>query len=175
MPRANWGIDATDVDDFDRDGQYKPYAGPIPQNGVYEWNIKALKFAGATKDKFPQIRVGLELAPREDRDEDQYEGYFIMAFLTVSDKTRWQYVPFLDAIGVSGSEFTRRTITDEEGNIKKIGKWRNTGDEFIAAELRDNDPDFISKNPKKIGWIGALPDDGEDDGDEDYYDEDEPV
>ena len=100
MPRANWGINSADVDEFDRDSQYKPYDGPIPPNGVYEWNVKVLKFAAATKEKTPQLRVGLELSPREDRDEDQYEGYFKMAFLNVSDKTAFVYVPFLDAIGV---------------------------------------------------------------------------
>jgi len=173
MPKANWGVSSADVDEFDRDSQYKPYDGPIPSNAVYEWNIKVLKFISATKDKLPQLRIGLVLAPREERDEDQYDGYFIMVFLPVSDKTAFRYVPFLDAIGVSGQEFTDRTITDEEGNIKKIGKWRNTGEEFIAAELKDG-ADQNGASRKEIGYMGPLLEDELDDtvDDDDYYDED---
>ena len=171
MPKANWGVSSSDVDNFDRNSQYQPYDGLIPPNGVYEWNIKVLKFAAATKEKLPQLRVGLELSPREGRDEDKYEGYFKMAFLNVSDKTAFVYVPFLDAIGVTGREFTERTITDEEGNVKKIGRWRNTGEEYIRAELTTNEYD--TKDGKGIGWIGPIndDDDGEDLDDDDDYDD----
>jgi hypothetical protein len=172
MPKANWGIGASDVDEFDRDSQYKPYTGPEPTNGVYVWNINVLKFVSATKEKQPQLRVGLELVPREGREEEeQYEGYFTMAFLTVMEKTAFVYVPFLDAIGVSGREFTQRTITDEEGNIKKIGSWRNTGDVLIMAQLGDG-TDANNKPIKKIKWFGAYEEDAEEEVDDgEYYDD----
>lgn len=175
MPRANWGIDASDVDDFDRDSQYMPYAGPTPPNGVYMWQIKVLKFVSADRKKLPQLRIGLELVPREDRDEDQYEGYFLMAFPPVSNRTQFRYVPFLDAIGVTGREFKERTLIDAENNIKKIGKWRNTGEELICAELKDGEDQ--NGNPRKeIGMFMAVPEedyDDEDDYDEDDYEDDE--
>jgi hypothetical protein len=179
MPRANWGIDASDVDDFDRSTQYKPYAGPIPSNGVYLWQINVLKFIAADNKKLPQLRVGLELVPREDRDEEKYEGYFLMAFLQIADSTRWKYVPFLDAIGVTGKEFTGATIIDQEGNVRKIGKWRNTGEEWILAELKDGQ-DQNGNSRKEIGTFLPVPDDYyEDEEDEDYdddeYDEEDPV
>lgn len=177
MPRANWGISSSDVDNFDRDGQYKPYDGPIPANGVYRWQIKKLQHIAATGSKLPQLRVGLELVPR-NRDEKRYQGYFLMAFLPVSAKTAFRYVPFLDAIGVSGRDFETRTVTDQEGNISKIGGWRNSGTEIIKAEIKDG-TDAEGGSRKEIGWMGedseeAAPDDDDDDfEDEEEYDDDD--
>jgi len=169
MPRVNWGVSARDIDNFDRDSQYKPYDGPIPANGVYEWQIKVLKSIAPTDDKLPQLRVGLELAPRDgNKAEQKYAGYFTMAFLSISDKMMWKLVPFLDAIGVTGRDFEARTITDEEGNIKKIGTWRNTGDEYIKAELKDGQ-DQAGNSRKEIGWMGPITDNE----DEEDYDDDE--
>lgn len=176
MPRAQWGISASDVDNFDRDSQYVPYDGPIPSNGVYLWQIASLQSIKGDRKTLPSLRVGLRLVPREDRDEDKYDGYFQMAFLPISDKTTFRYVPFLDAIGVSGSEFINKTLTDEEGKIKRIGTWRNTGEELICAELKDNDPDFAHKNPKQVGMFLPADDYYGDEDDEEYDDdEEEPV
>lgn len=158
MPRANWGIETGTIDDFDRESQYAPYTGPIPPAGsgtVYQWKIKVAKSISATRDKLPQLRIGLELAPRAEYDEKRYKGFFAMAFIPVSDKTAFRYVPFLDAIGVSSTDFTRRTITDEEGNIKRIGAWKNDGTTLILAELKDEQDN--DGNPRKgIGWIGPA-------------------
>jgi len=175
MPKANWGVNSQDIDKFDRDSQYTPYDGPIPENAVYHWKIKVLKSIAGTKSKLPQLRVGLELVPRKGRNESKYKGYFVMAFIPVSDKTEFRYVPFLDAIGVTGREFTRGTITDDEGNIKKIGKWRNDGDEIIAAELKTGEDQ--DGNPRKeIGWMGepnTEPESEEDDDEDDFDDYDD--
>lgn len=173
MPRVSWNIDAGDVDDFDRESQYKPYDGPIPPNGIYQWKVKVLKHIAGTREKNPQLRVGLELQPRRNRrDEKSFAGYFLMAFLPVTEKTAFRYVPFLDAIGVSGKEFTRGTVTDEEGNVLKIGRWRNKGDELIKAEIRD-EQDQNGANRKGIGWMGALTDDDPEEDDEDFDDDDD--
>lgn len=175
MPRANWGIEASEVDDFDRDSQYTPYTGPMPPRGgtVYQWKIKVAKFIAGDRKKFPQLRLGLELAPRAEYDEKQYKGYFVMAFIPVSDRTQFRYVPFLDAIGVSGADFKRRTLTDEEGNIRRIGDWRNDGKTLVLAELKDGrDQD---DNPRaEIGWIGAADSSNDvDTEDEEEYDDTE--
>jgi len=177
MPKADWGVNSRDIDNFDRDSQYKPYDGPIPENAVYHWKIKVLKSIAGTKAKLPQLRVGLELVPRKGRNEKKYSGYFMMAFIPVSDKTEFRYVPFLDAIGVTGREFTNGTVTDDEGNIKKIGKWRNNGDEIIAAQLGDGE-DEKGNARKEIKWMGEInsePESEEDDEDEfdDEFDEDD--
>lgn len=173
MPRANWGIDASDVDDFDRDSVYKPYTGPVPPDGVYLFLIKKLQFVAGTKSKLPQLRVGLELVPREDANEDRYDEYFIMDFLHISDKTKFRYVPFLDAIGVTGREFTTRTVTREDGNIVKIGKWQNSGEEYVYAQIKTGEDQDGNKR-KEIGTYVAY-DEEEEDTDEDYYDEEDPV
>jgi hypothetical protein len=171
MPKANWGISEGVIDDFDRDSQYTPYAGPIPPNGVYEFLIKVLKYIPGTRDKNPQLRVGLELSPRTDRREErQYAKYFIMGFLPVTDKTAFRYVPFLDALGVSEREFRQRTITDEDGNIKKIGNWRNDGKEIIQAQIADG-TDEKGNSRKEVVWFGAIDSEEYDDEEEEYEDE----
>lgn len=174
MPKMNWGIKAADVDDYDRSSQYAPYDGPIPVNGVYKWKLKRLVSVASAGTKLPQLRVGLELAPRS-REEKQYAGYYITAFLPVSERTAFRYVPFLDAIGVTGREFENGTVTDEEGHIKKIGRWRFTDSVYIKAQLKD-DSDGQGNPRKDIGWMGAVTsenmDDMEDD-DEEYDDESE--
>ena len=171
MPVANWGISASDVDDFDRDSQYKPYTGPTPPNGTYAWVIKVLKMVKpAEKGKFPQLRLGVELVPREGFDEeDDYAEFFTMNFIPVSPKTDFRYVPFLDAIGVSGKDFADRTKTDTEGNIKSIGRWRNDGEQYILAELKDGE-DAKGNARKELGWMGPFEEDYEEDDDyeEDY-------
>lgn len=153
MPKANWGISASDVESFDRERQYKPYDGPMPVNGVYRWRVTQLKFVAATSGKFPQMRIGLELQPR-NKEEGKYKGYRLMLFPPISDRTAFRYVPFLDAIGVSGKEFETGTIVDEEGNIKKIGRWRFTDSIFIKGEVKD-DTDQNGNPRKDIGWMGA--------------------
>ena len=170
MPKVNWGIGAADIDDFDRDSQYVPYAGPIPADGMYLWQIKILQSIAGTKDKYPQLRIGLELIPREDHDgEEQYEGYFLMAFLPITEKTSWRYVPFLDAIGVNGAEFVRGTLTDEEGNVKKIGRWKNSGEELVLAQLKTG-TDQAGSPRKEIGAFAPAPEDAYVEDDEDEYD-----
>lgn len=176
MPKANWGIRASTVDQFDRSSQYTPYTGPIPPNGVYQWHLKKLTYVAATREKLPQLRVGLELDPR-NKAEERYGGYWLMAFLNIGENNEFTYVPFLDAIGVTGSDFIDRTITDQEGNVKKIGPWRNTGEEYILAQVKDG-RDKDGKPRKEIGWFGPLPeetDDDEEELDEEEYDEDDEV
>jgi len=174
MPRASWGIEAADVDDFDRDSQFKPYAGPpVPVGQVYLWTIKVLKYAARTKEKNPQLRVGLELVPRDGYDEEDYEGYFIMAFLTVTKKTDWKYVPFLDAIGVTGKEFATRTMYDEDGNVQRIGSWKNDKDTLVLADLRIGE-DQHGEPKKEIGTFMPYEDEDEgeyEDDDQEYADE----
>lgn len=175
MPKADWGIDSGVIDDFDRDSQFTPYAGPTPPDGVYRFTIKTVKFAAGTKRKLAQLRPGLELNPR-GAEEKKYKGYFIMGFLPVGEQTAFRYVPFLDAIGVTGTDFAKRTVIDEDQNIVKIGKWRNNGETDILAQIRTG-TDQDGNPRKEIAWMGAYDPDEEDltDDDEgdDYEEEDE--
>lgn len=174
MPRVNWGIKPEVIDDFDRESQFSPYTGPIPPNGVYAFRIKIAKHVAGTREKNPQIRLGLELYPRS-RDEKRYANYFIMKFIAVSqnEKAAFNYVPFCDAIGVSGEDFTRRTNTDDDGNIRRIGPWRNAGDTLILGQLQDG-VDQNNNTRKEIGWVGPFTEDADsefDDSDSDEEDE----
>jgi hypothetical protein len=176
MPKVDWGIPAGTVDGWDRDSQFKPYDGPTPPNGVYLWRIKKLTFSAATDEKLPQLRIGLELAPRT-KEEKRYGGYFLMLFRSISDKNPMFWVPFLDAIGVSESDFRMRTIADADGNIKKIGRWGNDGDQQIKGLLKDDRREGEVR--KDIGWMGpadeAYDADDSDAGDEEDWDGDEPA
>lgn len=176
MPKVRWGINAREVDQsFDRESQFKPYDGPVPVNGVYQFQVKVLRSVAGTREKLPQLRIGLELRPRPGRkDERRYAGYFIMVFAPISDKTAFRYVPFLDAIGVSVADFADRTTVDSEGNVKSIGKWRNDGKAMVAAEVKDG-TDEKGNSRKEIGWIGEISDveDADDNDYEDDYDEDD--
>jgi len=160
MPVVKWGVDAGDVDDFDRDSQFKPYAGPVPPDGVYAWRIKVLKHQAGTSGKNPQLRVGLELVPREDFNEEKYRGYFLMDFIPIMGSTGFRYVPLLDALGVSGAEFAGRTKTDEDGNITSIGKWRNKGESMVIAQLSTGqDQNGAARKEIRNGTYAELPDD----------------
>lgn len=180
MPKVSWGVDAGDVDDFDRDSQYKPYAGPQPPRRVYVWRIKTLKYAAGSKGKNPQLRPGLELVPREENtDEKRYAGYFVMDFLPVANNTTFRYVPFLDVLGVSGRDFANNTLIDDDGNVKRIGKWRNDGQQLIAAELVEGqDQDGNVRWEIRGGSYCEVPEDVElsdEDYDEDEFGDDDDV
>lgn len=174
MPKVNWGVSAGDVDAFDRDSQYKPYAGPAVPNGVYRMRVKSAKRIAAAQGKYPQLRLGLELVPR-NAAERKFKGFFITAYLPVMNKTQFRYVPFLDAIGVSANDFTQRTVADEEGDIKRIGQWKNDGATLLMVQIKPGEDE--KGNPRQdVGTFLANveSDDDEDlDEDEDAYDDEE--
>jgi hypothetical protein len=180
MPVVRWGIDQSDVDDYDRSRQFKPYRGKIPPNAVYDWEVKVLKYAAGTREKNPQLIVGLELVPR-DSSEDKYAGYFIMDYIPVMNKTQFRYVPLLDALGISGRDFATRTKVDTDGKILKVGRWVLDG-HMVSAQLVDGEDQ--KGNPRKEIKGGAYfeclePEEDEDDeyaeDDEDAYDGDDDV
>lgn len=176
MPIVRWGIDATDVDDFDRSTQFTPYRGKTPPNAVYDWEIKRMIYTAATREKNPQLAVSLELVPR-DKSEEKYAGYFITDFIPVMDKTQWRYVPLLDALGISGRDFANKTKVDAEGNILRIGSWSLRECNMVAARLKDG-KDKVGNPKKEIGGYWECvdveaDDDDEDLPDDDVYDEDE--
>lgn len=174
MGIVRWNISANDIDDFDRSKQFKPYAGPVPPNNtVFLWRIKKMQYVPATRDKLEQLRVGLELVPRKGFDESRYAGYFIMNFIPVAPNTGFRYVPLCDALGISGRDFTERMRADKEGNILRIGKWQNDGQQLILAKFTDW-MDNKGNPRKEVDWMGPIEDDYEDDyEDDDNLDDDE--
>jgi hypothetical protein len=173
MPKADWGLSAGVVSDFDHEASYKPYQGPLPPNAVYKWKVINAFYAAPTGDKLPQLRLLLGLTPR-DKSENRYSGFTCMAMTPIGDNTAFRFAPFLAAIGVSENDFYNRTDVDNEGKIRKIGKWLNNGKTFVAGQLEDNDFEG-SKYPKTIGWVGELEEyePEEDEEEEEYEDEEE--
>lgn len=156
MPRANWGVTASDVDQYDRSTQFKPYTGEVPPNGVYEFLIRTLKYMPATEDKNPQLRLGVALAPRASRPrETRYDDFYVTTFIPVTPKSQFRYVPLLDALGVTSKEFVSKTIVDAEGNITSIGNWRQDGEQYICCQLVDSNGGD-ERYPKDIKWIGPV-------------------
>lgn len=177
--RVDWGVSSSEMDEYDPSEQYKPYDGPMPPNAVYHWRVKRLQYQPKTAEKNPSLWVGMELVPRRGRGETQYTGYYLTNFIPISAKTQFRYVPFLDAIGVSTRDFASRTDVDGEGLVRRIGKWRHTGDFIIAAALKD-ETDAKGQPRKGIGWQGPVTEETEylepgedDDEDEEEYDYDE--
>lgn len=174
MPRVDWGISTKDAQNFDREKQFAPYRGKQPPNAVYTWRITQLKFSAGTGEKYPQLRIGLELVP-QDSSEKPFKGFRILEFRSVASHTPFAYVPFMDAIGVTEHDFVNKTISDSEGNIQRIGTWKNTGDVEILGQLKDGKDQH--NNPRKeIGWIGPLDeldDEGDDEPDDDEYADDD--
>jgi len=171
VPTVDWGLSKGVIDDYDRESQYKPYTGKLPDNGVYQWKVTKAVYVSGGKKKNPQLRVSLRLDPR-DKSEKKFSGYTMMKFMVIADTTPFQYVPFLDAVGVTEADFKKRTKTDQEGNIRRIGPWVNDGQTLILGQLQDNRGDNADKYPKEIGWVGAI-DDAEEDDEEDYEEDDE--
>lgn len=172
MPTVNWGVSADKLKEFDRSTQFVPYAGPQPQSRVvYQWIVRRLRYVAATGSKLPQLRVGLELLPREGSNrEARYAGYNVMAFLPVADNTMFRYVPFLDAIGVSEHEFVNKTIIDHDGSVTRIGSWRNTGDDVILANLKEGQ-DQAGSPRLEVDWMGIWRDTEAEAEDDEYEDE----
>lgn len=173
MPRVNWGVGKETVDDYDRESGFKPYTGKLPPNAVYKFKIKTLKSVAGTKTKNPSLRAGLELVPR-NAEEKEFAGYFIMKFMAIAETNSFQWVPFLDAIGVTGREFTAGTVVDDDQNVRKIGNWRMDGTTEILAQLKDG-TDEKGNSRKEVGWVGTVDDEaGEEfEEEEEGYDEDD--
>src|SRR4051812_29375161 len=159
MPRVKWGVSASDADDFDRDSQFKPYAGPTPPtNVVYAWRIKVMWSVDGDRKRNPQWRVGLELVPRAGFNEGKYRGFFVMDFIPIANNTQFRWVPLLDALGISGREFETQTVRDTDGKVTKIGRWRNNGDTVVIAQLVEGkDQDGKPRLEIKGGTYGDLP------------------
>jgi hypothetical protein len=175
MPRADWELDAGDIDDWDRSNQRTPYTGKVPPNAVYLWEIFHMSQKPATKGTKPRINVGLRLVPRDD-DEQRYAGYVAWKNTAVTGKSQPFYVPLLDALGVSEDDFRRKTILDSEGNIKRIGPWINDGKTEVLGQLEDNNwvdqKTGQERTGKAVGWCGAPEDSDYDSDDPDDDDED---
>ena len=171
MPTVNWGLSVKAVESFDRDAQFAPYRGQEPPNAVYRWRVTKLQFFPGGSEKYPQLRIFAKLIPRT-KAEKRYDGFSVVSFRAVADHTPFNYVPFLDAIGVTAPDFVNRTKVDSEGNVLSIGKWRNDGKQEIDAQLV-TETDLKGNDRKDIKWIGAVIDDEEDDSDDDDYLDDE--
>lgn len=180
MPTMDWGLEPGTVEDFDRSKVFVPYKGKLPPpNQVFLWEIKRVSLVkGTSAGKLPQLRIGLELCPR-NREEKQYEGFYRSTFSPVSESTAFRYVPFLDAIGVSERDFLRGTKHDREGVISAIGRWKfKPGETFVLARLEESEN---YKDPAKTDlnindtWFGAPTDADfeEEEDDDDEYEDDE--
>lgn len=182
MGKVTWGggVTADDIDGAER-SQYKPYDGPTPPNAMYAWKVKILKKGKSQADNTKLI-IGLELVPRQSRpDEKPYKGYFVSESIAVVESMAGKLGAFLDAIGVSSSDFMNRTSDSGEKdargnvNITKIGKWINNGETYILASLGDDS--YNGENRKRVqnfwpveGLTGSKSGDSDEDDEDDEDD-----
>jgi len=175
MPVVRWGGKVGQAaDDWDREEQRKPYAGPPVPNALYYWDIKVLKYRQGAN--FPQLMIGIELVPRTKArpEEKRYKGYFIFAFLPIADHVAFRYAPFLDAIGVSGADLEKRCRTDNEGNVTSIGKWRKKASgNYIAADLTTGKDDQGNPRQEVNSFYAIAETTASEEEEEEEYEEDD--
>lgn len=188
MGKVKWGggLSGSDFDNADRSNSFKPYDGPpVPTNTLFCWKIKVLK-RGKTTNGYDQLIVGLELTPRRSRpDEKPYAGFYITDYITVMEDSLFRVAPFLDAIGVSGTDFAERTIVEQDADrrgsraITKIGRWINNGKNYVMATTVDGD-DGKGNPRRKVGNYWPIPEaedseaEEESDSENDWEEEEQP-
>lgn len=162
MGRVTWGggVTGADLDNAERN-QFKPYDGPIPTNGVYTFKIKWLR-SQTSQAGNPKLTAGLELVPRQSRpDEKPYKGFFLVDGIPVmnEDWSHKRVAAFLDAIGVSGDDFAKRTVDDgsEQGNIVKIGKVVPVGRYVLVNLVDGKDQNGNARKEVSFGGYYAPP------------------
>lgn len=152
MPRVRWGDEEELLEageNWDPDEQIQPYDGPTPPTGLYHFDVKVLKKRQGKN--FPQLMIGLELVPRKGRSDDKkYVRYFIMDFAPVSPQTNFRWMPFVQAIGVSPSDLIKKCVTDEDGNVTKIGRWVKREKGNVIAVNIVHDPDDERYGGRKV-------------------------
>lgn len=175
MPIVDWGISQGVMDEFDREKQeqYKPYTGPKPPSGVYRWRITQMMVKAEDEERLPQWLVLLELVPRFS-SEKRYKGYKVWFSASIGDNNAFAYTPLCDVLGVTEQQFRRKTMVDEEGKVKSIGRWRNDGKQEILGEIVDNIDENSGKLYTNVRWVGDVSEDQStvDSDDSDVDDED---
>jgi hypothetical protein len=168
MPIADWGLSQGTVDSFDREKQaeYSPYTGPKPSAGVYRFRVvkDQMRMQPGDEERYPRWSALLYLVPRT-REEKRFEGFRCFFSANVQDdKPQW-FVPMLDVLGVSETEFRKKTVLTEEGIIKRIGAWRNDGTQELLAEVRYNG------EYTNVNWVGPYETSDEEDEEVDEYED----
>lgn len=168
MAKVKWGsgaASAEDIDNVDRSKNFTPYEGPTPPAGVYRFWLKRLKKA-ESKAGNPKLTLHLELVPRKDIPEQKpYKGFFLVDDVPVG--VAFRVAAFCDAIGVTGKEFVQQTVVDEDGNIKKIGKWTNDGKVVLVVAIRNGQDQNGNTRMEVSSYIPLVTEDSEDDDNDD--------
>lgn len=163
MGKVTWGDDLTReaLDDVERD-RFKPYDGPPVPNAMYAWRLKVLKRGKAKSSGNTQIIIGLELVPRSSRPEEKpYAGYFITDYISVLESQAFKIAPFLDALGVSSTDFLKRTSDtgekDDRGSvpIAKIGDYVHDGKFILLASIGDDTDQNGAPRKRITGYYPA--------------------
>ena len=151
MPTADWGLDRQSYRAIDRfRSEFEPYDGPPPPNAVYLWQVKRIKYTRPQNGTYPQLVIDLVLEPRRTH-EQEYAGYFIRVYRSITPRSVPFYAPFLQAIGVSASDFGTRTVYNRDtGDIQRIGQVQFTDHRptYVRGALRDDNSLDNDGNPR---------------------------
>jgi hypothetical protein len=136
MPKLAWGADVTpdDVDSAESSGQI--YEGEIPPAGVYRFKIKTLKSGESRENKNPMATF-LMLLDDPRKAVKAYQGCPLFGQVVITKQTGWKIKEFCAALGISSTDFLKKAVTDEEGNILKFGtqKIKDT-DVFVKVNVK---------------------------------------
>jgi hypothetical protein len=166
-----------DPDDFDVDelegAEYDesnaPYRGPQPPRDTELTGIIKKAWWTESSDGDRMMKVIFE----GDEDCKKYKGIGIWDNITFNAKSKWRWLPFLEATGLTLKDIqTKMYVESEDDNvgapIQKIGKWV-PGEKSTAVRVITDRKPYNGEMSTKIGtWLSY-----EDEYDEDDEDEEE--
>lgn len=159
MVKAKWSatdVTADDIDNVEED-EFQPYDGPTPPAGVYRFILRYSRKRVSSKGN-DMIENLLILDGSFKPEHKEYDGCPVWDYITIKKSTAARVRSFIDALGVSSSDFLNRTVVDEEDRILKIGSVKIADANLklmVNCELEDSElgqrlrPRFRGYIPKR--------------------------
>lgn len=132
--KVKWGGQELEqrLNDYEPRSDYRPYDGPRPVRGMYQWNITRV-VSGESTNGFRQLTVFLTLDGNARPHTRKYDGFRMTDRIIVTDdgSTDFRVVPFLEAIGATIREFLNGTEVDPS----TLAQDRNGKDQYDVTSI----------------------------------------
>lgn len=168
MARVKWSIDPDEPDDLPA---FDAYDGPDAPAGVYNFRLRRL---GLKRNKNDDDMLNGLLVVHESRpDKKQYNGFTVWFNQNVTEQGKPYIKQFLTSLGISWSEYMKKTIHDGDkaddrpAQITVLGGVKLEKEPQLRAQIK-NDTDQNGK--PKMSVAQFLPPKDED---EEEYDSDD--
>jgi hypothetical protein len=158
VPKLKWGSDLTSTDVEEASDGYK---GKVPPPGLYRFKLRMAQSTKSSNDN-PMVVLLLILDGSWKKEHKQYEGAPLWDRITVIKTTAGRVKAFCDALNVTYDDFLAKTMSDEEGNITKVGKLK-IKDEDLLLYIKTGTEKYEGEDRLKVARNGMLPFKAEDD------------